>query len=544
MSPLRPGAVIRRGGANLARVARRLALGGALPRRGGAWLLVKIEPPLPELTPMRLPFGPAPPQGLLEVLATLEAAAGDPRVAGVLLRFHGAPQGFSRALSLRRAVQKLRGRGKPVVAYGEVYDAESLVVASAATRLWLPETGSLLLVGLRLEGFYLKRLLDQLEIRPEVVRVGSHKSAAEHLTRDSMSPEQREELEALADDLYAELVAALAEGRGLEPDRVRELIDRGPYSAPAAVAAGLADGCLYPDEVERELVSLARDTATQGPDGRPRLLDAVHYHALRVSDPGWRPLLRELPHIAYVVARGAIHRGHGPRGIASESVRELLEKLRREDAIRGVVLRLDSPGGDGVASDLLWRSLELVRKEKPVVVSMGDVVASGGYYMASAADALFAEAGTITGSIGVVGGKVDLDGLYRRFGVSKDGVERGRRAGLLSEARGFTSEERSALQSLFESVHGTFVDRVARGRGLEPERMAGLAQGRVWSGARAQGLGLVDSLGGPLDALREVCARAGLAEGERYLLDLHPRRTPLPGWLSLLRWRPGRLGSW
>jgi protease-4 len=544
MAALRPLAVVKRGGANLARVARRLALRAALPRRGGVWLVVRLEPGLPELTPTRLPFGPAPPQGLLEVLATLEAAASDPRVAGVLLRFDGLLQGWSRALSLRRAVEGLRQRGKPVVAYGEVFGAESLLVASAATKLWLPETGTVFLVGLRIEGFYLKRLLEQLEIRPDVVRVGSYKSAAEHLTRESMSPQQREQLEALADDLFESLVEALATGRGLEPDAVRARVDAGPYSAPAAVEAGLADGCLYPDEVERELPGLARDTVTEGPEGRPRLLDAGHYHALRVADPGWRPLLRDLPRIAYVVGRGGIHRGRGQRGIASDTLRELLEGIRREEGVRGLVLRLDSPGGDGVASDLLWRSVELVRREKPVVVSMGDVVASGGYFMAAAADALFAEAGTVTGSIGVVGGKVDLDGLYRRLGVAKDGVERGRRASLLSEARGFTSDERAAMQSLFDSVHGTFVDRVAKGRGLEPERLARLAQGRVWSGLRAQGLGLVDSLGGPLDALREVCRRAGLAEGERYLLDLHPRLPPLPAWLSLLRWRPGRMSSW
>jgi protease-4 len=172
------------------------------------------------------------------------------------------------------------------------------------------------------------------------------------------------------------------------------------------------------------------------------------------------------------------------------------------------------------------------------------VVASGGYYLAAAADALFAEAGTLTGSIGVVGGKLDLEGFYRRFGVAKDGVERGKRAGLLSEARGLAADERAALQALFEAVHGTFVARVAQGRKLDPARVAGVAQGRVWSGTRALGLGLVDALGGPLDALRDACRRAGLAEGERFSLELHPRLAPFPGWLGWLRWRPRRFGSW
>ncbi|MDJ0851460.1 MAG: signal peptide peptidase SppA [Myxococcota bacterium] len=544
MAGFAPGGFLRRAGANLSRAARRVALRQALPRRGGVWLVVRVEPDLDELTRPRVPFGPPATLGLLDVLATLDAASRDTRLAGVLLRFGGPFQGLSRALSLRRAVQRLRECGKPVVAYGETWTSESLVAASGATRLWLPESGTMFLVGLRLEGFYLRRLLEQLEIRPEVVRVGSHKTAAEHLTRSQMSPEEREQLEALADDLFGSLVEALAAGRGLDAGAVRDLIDRGPYSAPAAVEAGLADGCLYPDEVERELVGLAPETETDPQDGRPRMIEALPYHALEVADPGWRPLLDDLPRVAYVVGSGTIHRGRGHRGIASDTLRETLERVRREDGIRGMVLRIDSPGGDGVASDLLWRAVSLVKQEKPVVVSMGNVVASGGYYMAAAADVLYAETATVTGSIGVVGGKVDLDGLYKRLGVAKDSVERGRRAGLLSEARGFTAEERSAMQGLFDSLYGTFVDRVAEGRGIPSERVAPLAGGRVWSGTRAQQHGLVDAIGGPLDALHEVCRRAGLAEGERYLLEPHPRLPPFPSWLAFLRWRTGPTSTW
>jgi len=544
MAVARPAAMLRNAGANLVRSARRLAARAALPRRGAAWVVVRLSPHTEEIAPPRLPFARTSTLGLLDVLETLEAAADDPRVAGVLLRFLGPLEGWSQVLSLRRAVEQLVERGKPVVAYGEVFGAESLVVASGATRFWLPETGSVFLVGLRLESLFLRRLLERFEVRPEVVRIGSYKTAAEQFTRDRMSPEQREQLEALADDLFEALVEAVASGRGLDAAAVRERIDRGPYSGPAAVEAGLADGCLYPDEVERELFGLAPETATEGPEARPHLIDAAAYHALHVTDPGWRPLLRELPRIAYVVGRGAIHRGNSPRGIASESVRELLERIRSRPEIRGVVLRLDSPGGDGSASDLLWRSVSLLSREKPVVVSMGDVVASGGYYMAAAADALFAEAGTITGSIGVVGGKVDLEGFYRRVGLAKEGVERGARAGLLSEARGFTPEERAAVRDMLASVYDTFLDRVARGRGLSSEAVARVAEGRVWSGARADSLGLVDAIGGPLEALREVRRRAGLRDEDRYLLELHPRLPPLPSLLSLLRWRPGATGSW
>jgi protease-4 len=539
MSENRPGAVASRLAANAARGVRRLLERTTLPRDGKVWLVVRLGGETPEILPPRLPFQPAPQHPtLLEALASLEAAGEDPRVAGVLLRFTEPLHGLAGALSLRRAVDGVRERGKPVVAFGDSYTAASLLVASGASRVYLPESGSVLLVGLRFEGFFLKGLLGRLEISPEVVRVGSHKTAGERFTRDGMSPEEREQLEALADDFYEPLIEGLARGRGMEPAALRDLVDRGPYSARAAEEAGLVDGCRYPDEVEAELPQLAAETATEPRTGRPRAVDTAVYHALRVADAGWRPLIGDLPRIAYVVGRGAIHRGRGMRGMAADTVRELLEGLRRDEGVRGVVMRIDSPGGDAVASDLIWRALRLVADEKPVVVSMGEVAASGGYYVAAAAHSVFAEATTVTGSIGVVGGKLDLEGLYRKVGVGRDAVERGARAGLLSETRGFTADERAAMQQLFGAMYGTFVDRVAEGRGLEREAVAGVAQGRIWSGARARGHGLVDTLGGPLDALREVSRRAGLAERDRYLLELHPRLPQIPGLLGLLRGWP------
>ena len=388
-------------------------------------------------------------------------------------------------------------------------------------------------MGLRLDGFYLRGLLDHLDVKPEVVRIGSHKTAAEHLTRDSMSPEEREQLDRLIDDLFGELVARIAAGRGLDPAAVRGLVDRGPFRASAAPEVGLSDGCLYPDEIPAALDALTPIPPSDRPGPRrARLIEAAVYHGLCAAEAGWRPLFRDLPRVAYVVARGAIHRGSGARGIASDGLRQLLEALGRDEDVCGVVLRIDSPGGDGVASDLLWRAVSQLARLKPVVASMGDVAASGGYYLACAADAIFAEAGTLTGSIGVVGGKANLEGLYRRIGVARDAVERGARAGLLSDARGFTPDERAALRDDMASLYASFTARVAEGRGLTLQAVERAAQGRVWSGARALSLGLVDALGGPLDALRETCRRAGLRDGERVLIEAHPRLPTLAG----LRW--------
>ncbi len=520
--------VVRRAAANARRAVGRVGGRSALPRQGSYWLRLKLGSFLDELRvprPLRARGGGG--LGLLEVLQTLARVARDSQVCGVLVALEGGLGGWSRRQALRRALLELRSAGKVVVAYAESLDTGDLFLASAATRVWLAPGGAVHLTGLRAEGFFLRGLLDRLDVAADVVRVGSHKAAGETFTRDGMSPEQREQLELLVDDLFDELVAAVAEGRKLAPERVRELVDESLFPAPVAEAAGLVDRCLYPDELE---AALQEEVAADA----KRSVEAPVYFAWRASDRGWLPLLREPPHVAYVVARGSIRRGKGLRGIATEAFRTLLTRLREDERVRGVVLRLDTPGGDGLASDLLWRELSLVAREKPVVVSMGDVAASGGYYLAAAAHAVLAETGTLTGSIGVVGGKVNLEGLYRKLGIRREAVERGARAGLFSEARGFTPGERSVLRAEMEAVYERFVLRVADGRKLAPEAVERVAQGRVWSGARAQGLGLVDTLGGPLEALREAARRAGLGEHERVLVDVHPRLPRFAGIRSLV----------
>jgi len=533
-----PG-LVRRLGHNAAHAARRVADRFALPADRGFWLVLRLAPPLDEQRPPPLPFQGDTGMSLLEALQVLDAAARDSQLDGVLVRLAGAPGGWSQATALRRALLRVRESGRPVVAYGDRLGVAELLVASAASRLWLPPSGSLALVGLRAEAFFLRGLLERLGVEPDVVRVGGFKTAAETFLRDSMSPEQRAQSEALLDDLYGELVEGLAAGRGLSPEAVRDRVDRGPWSAPAAVEAGLADACLYPDELEPELERMTPIPPPERPGPRRvRLVDAPSYGALRARTAGFRPLLGDVPRLAYVVASGPIRGGRGPYGIASDAFRELLERLRRDPGVKGVVLRLTTPGGDTLASDLLWRAVVTTRRDKPVVVSMGEVAASGGYYLAAAADAVLAEAGTVTGSIGVVGGKLSLEGLYARLGVGRDGVERGARAGMLSESRGFTAEERAALRDEMQAIYGSFLDKVGEGRGLDRAAVERVAQGRVWSGARALELGLVDALGGPLEALAETRRRAGLAPAEPYLVETHPRHPRLAG----LRLRAGLAG--
>jgi protease-4 len=315
---------------------------------------------------------------------------------------------------------------------------------------------------------------------------------------------------------------------------VRERVESGPFTAPAAREAGLIDDCRYPDELPDQLRELA--PALAGRDPLP-FVDARLYLALRGADPGWAPLGRELPALVYVVARGAIVRGRGRRGVAVDTYRRLLERLAEDARVSAVVVRIDSPGGEVVASDLLWRALRQLARKKPVVASLGDTAASGGYYVAAAAQAIVAEAATLTGSIGVVGGKLDLSGLYERLGVGRDGVQRGARAGMFSDARGFSPEERKVVREGMESAYERFVARVAEGRALPPERVLESAGGRVFSGSAALERGLVDALGGPLEAIAEALRRAGLDPEGRVALGVAPRLPRFGGvrdWLRLL----------
>jgi protease IV len=522
---MRPVDTARRIGEGAARWLRRAVARRALPRSGPFWVSLELPSPLRDV-PGR--FAAERVQTLLGVLETLAAIAEQPRVHGVLLELRGAPGGIAAAQSQRRALDEVRARGKAVVAWAESLDLVSLYVASAADRVWIPETGRVHAVGLRADAYYLRDLLARLDVRPEVVRIGTHKSAGEMLTNERMSDEQREQLDAIVADGFEALVDGIAAGRGRTPAEVRAWIDRGRYTAAAAREAGLVDDCAYRDELEDRLGELASRLSEQ--PARPVLVDARALFTLRANA---RTGLRESPRIAVVFASGSISRGAHARGIASRAAEQMLEALGRDARVRGVVLRIDSPGGDALASDLLWRAVRTLRREKPVVASLAEVAASGGYYLASAADCVIAERGSITGSIGVVGGKLDLSGLFRRIGVGLDAVERGARAGMHSAARGFTDEERELVLGEMRALYETFVARVAEGRGLAAEAVERAAQGRVFTGGRALALGLVDGLGGPLEALAEVRRRAGLRHAEPVLVDLHPRISALR---SLLRW--------
>jgi protease-4 len=346
--------------------------------------------------------------------------------------------------------------------------------------------------------------------------VGKYKNAPNQFTERGFTGPHREQMDALLDSVFSQYLEAIAHGRGKTREEAATLVERGPFSAQEALRAGLVDELLYRDEVEARLKTAERVTPGRyvkaarglGFDGRAR--------------------------VALVYAVGEIVPGEsqdGPFGgsgfAGSDTVAAALREARQDSAVRAIVLRVDSPGGSGTASDVIWREVRLARKAKPVVVSMGDVAASGGYYIAMGGDAIVAQPGTITGSIGVFGGKFSLRGLYDKLGITRETLTRGRHSDIFSEYRAWDEEERAKIRGLMESFYTEFLRKAAEGRKMSEAEVHAVAQGRVWTGAEAKQHGLVDQLGGLHDALAVAKVRAGIGADEEVALVVLPERKSL-----------------
>lgn len=536
------------GGARAAAQATRVAANAATWLRDAAtlpfawrlprdWIALPLEHGIaeaPATLPRFLQRG-RPPLPLLALDLGLSLAARDPQLCGLVVRLGAAPLGFARTAQLARGMAKLRAAGKRVVVWAASTGNAGAWLGGLADRFWLAPEGRLELVGLRVENVFLRQALDHLRVRPDVFSTGEYKSAGEMLERDSLSAPAREALEAVVEDLYQTLVAGLAAGRAGTAERAREWIDAGPYLAREAVAAGIADGLVYGDELPAKLAELddagASQTETEEPPREARVIPFSAY--LRVARPRfvWQPIRVGRPEIAVVPLLGAIRSGAGePSGLVG-----VLRALGERDSVRAVVLRIDSPGGDPLASDLLWRAVRVLGEKKPVIASLGDAAASGGYYVAMAAHEIVADPCSLTGSIGVVLAGLEIDGLLDWLGISLDGVQRGKNAGIHDLARKRTPEERAHLHRQVEGIYRSFLAKAALSRGRSEAEIEAVARGRVWTGRHAQERGLVDSIGGLDDAIARARARAGLGsvEGEPLYCTLNVRP-----WERLLARRP------
>ena len=465
---------------------------------------------------------------LLKVLQSLELAKNDERVKGLYLNFTGMGAITTGAMEeMRTAILDFKQSGKFVVAYNEVYSQGGLYLASVADKIYLHPEGGFSLRGLAFPSLFMKGALDKLGLKAEVFRptVCKYKSAVEPYIRKNMSPENRAQMQQIADDMWAVLLGSIAESRNLNPKELNSLVDGLKITQPEdALKYNLVDALIYEDEMEAKFAEYGVE---KGVDGKFNIISLGDYMTLAPVMPKFGA-----PAVGVVYAEGQIFDGAGEDdNIYSENLCETIRKAREDEEIKAVVLRVNSPGGSALASDVIWREIELLRKEKPVIVSMGSYAASGGYYISSCVDAIIADKLTLTGSIGVFGMFLEgEDMLKQRLGITTDVVKTNSSADLGTSILGvgtrkFTDAERKMFIRSVDKVYDTFTSRVSVGRNLPMEKVLDIAQGRVWSGTRAVSLGLADANGGLHEAIAVAVSKAGIADNFRVvevLEDLSP----------------------
>jgi protease-4 len=457
------------------------------------------------------------------LLELLDLAARDGKIKTVICRIRPGGMGLARTQEVGRALDRLRAAGKKTAALIENAGTREFLLAARCEKRWIAPTGLLSPTGLNMEMTYLRGLLDKAAVEPDLLVAGKFKSAAETFTRTGASEAAREMTDGLLDNLYAQVVADLAEALGKTPAQVRKLIDGAPYTAARALKAGLVERVGYRDEMLKELE--VKNT---------RLVPGGHYWRVYARRIHARAVLVGAPVVALVHLSGAIREGRGDpaRGVfGASSYVKLLRRLARDKHTKAVVLRVSSPGGSATGSDLIRRELEKLAGEKPLIVSLGDVAASGGYYVAVPGKKVLVERGTLTGSIGVIAGKFDLSGLYAKFGVRIEAHRRGQAAGIFSPTGRFSKIERTRMEEVLGAMYREFKQAVAAGRKLSPERVDELAEGRVWTGTEALSAKLADDVGGVNEALRIAKLEAGGVEGEPAHIVEYP---VIPGPLKML----------
>ena len=483
---------------------------------GNSVLLLKVSGDLQEVEPGGVigQLLQAPPT-VRSLTDALRKAKVDRRVTGVIIRPVGTAALWAKVQEVRDAIADFRTSGKPIIAYLEQGGEQEFYLASACDKVFLMPTASLDLTGVATYELFLRGMLDKIGAYPDALHVGEFKTASNIYTEKTYTPSHREMAESLNRDLYDQLVEGLAQAREKSVEEMRALIDHGPFLPEDAVRAGLIDDVAYEDELD-DKVQLAT--------GTPRFLTDSDYRHVTPMSLG----LNQGPRIAVLYAVGMISTGQSSDDAAqvlgSDTMVEYLRKARADSSIRAIVLRIDSPGGSAIASDVIWREVMLTRAVKPVIASMSDVAASGGYYIAMPAHQIVAEPATLTGSIGVVMVKFVIDGTLDKLGVNLEGVTSGRYADLYSPVRPFSPDERKKIEEQMQATYDAFVEKAAAGRQTTPERIDAIAQGRVWTGRQAKDLGLVDELGGLSRALAIARSRANIAEDAEVELVIYPQR--------------------
>lgn len=518
-----------------------LMKGKAVTVKADSTLVLALDRPLqePQPDPLMTEFFHAKIYCVYDVVSALDRAAKDDRIKSVLLDVSSFPAGLGKIQELREAVDRFKTSKKPVWAYFESAHTGGYYLASDADKIFAPPTADLLLMGPVAEMAFLRGVLDKFHIQPQLYHIGDYKSYSDMFMRKDMSDAQREATNALLDSFYGQIVDGISKSRKLTPDGVRAAIDQSFYWGKQLKERGLVDDLLYRDQVEDGLKKL------NGNSGKWRRVYLEDYIRDQRSDiaAGARKS------IALVLASGGIVSGEGSaqaalgreQNIGSDTMVQWLRKVGEDKDIAAVVLRVDSPGGSALASDVIWRQIQILRKSKPVVVSMSDVAGSGGYYIAMGADGIVAQPGTITGSIGVVSGKFVIKGLLDFIDYRQESMKRGENSDIFSGYAPFTPDQEKLILGQMQGFYHEFVDKAAQGRKMSYEGVDKVGQGRIWSGEDALKIGLVDRLGGIETAIALAKEKAKLGKDEPVRIKIYPRPKSL--FESFLQSGPDELGA-
>jgi len=489
----------------------------------GSTLVLHLSGEVPEKPPIEFSIpglGDRPSITVENVWSMLRRAAADPRVKAVVFEPESVSAGWATMQEIRADLETFRKSGKPLIAWLKSPSLRDYYMASACTKIYMPPTDLLNLKGIGFQLTYFKNTLDKLGVQMDVEHAGKYKDYGDQWTRSSMSPETKEVMNSLADDLYGDLVSVIAKSRAKDAAAVREIIDNGPFLAKQAKANGLIDDLRYEDEVFGEVKTALHQTELKKASEK-------EYSGVTDASASLGAGAAANTQIAFVVGEGSITRGDESDGLQSGAFDRMLEKVGNDSSVKAAIVRINSPGGEVVASDDMWRAMNQLMTKKPVVISMADTAASGGYYMAMTGSPIVAYPGTVTGSIGVVFGKPNLHGLYDKLGITKDTVSRGKFALIDSDYASLTPEGRAKLKEGIDATYEDFLDKVSKSRKKPVSDIEPVAQGRVWLGDQAKERGLVDELGGIDVAVQKARQLAGIPASSHVSLVPYPAKKSL-----------------
>ncbi|MCU0442957.1 MAG: signal peptide peptidase SppA [Bacteroidia bacterium] len=444
--------------------------------------------------------------GLNDILKSIRHAATDENIKGIYIDIALVPNSYATLKEIRDELIAFKQSKKFIYAYGEIIEEHGYYIASVADSIFITPTGTVLLDGFAYTSTYIKGMLDKIGVQAELIRHGKFKAAGEPFIANEMSAENRKQIESFMGTIYQEFIVSIAKARKIEPAVFEDICNQLKVQRPEdAVAFGLINGLKYRDEMEADLKKLS---------GIEESADLEMVSIGSYKSKAREGKLTAKDKIAVIYAVGEIVDGDGGDGqMGSKPTAEAIAKARKDTAVKAVVLRVNSPGGSALASDIIWREVVLTKKVKPVIVSMGALAASGGYYIAAPADMIVAEPNTITGSIGVFGMFVNAQNLLNnKLGLKFEKVKFGEYSDLGSPDRPMTAAEKAIMQKMIDRIYDDFISRVAEGRSLTKAQVDSIAQGHVWAGRDALGLGLVDTLGGLADAVAIAVKKANLTE--------------------------------